>query len=163
MDGETKIYDGNPTMLDKPVQNKEDLKIPSVSKYSTGMSELNNGKDYQWQVRTYEAPLNSTNQPQTLICSGYLTGSTRYVIWTNNSDQLAIDRWVEFETVGTNQLMPVPVPNSNNMVLPANGETYRERKQISWIEKDLGWQKAITKIELEDEFKYNYKKNKHNV
>ena len=52
--------------------------------------------------------------------------------------------------------MPPPIPNSDNMVLPQEGETFIERKQISWVEKELGWDKNFTKIELEDEFTYNY-------
>ena len=52
--------------------------------------------------------------------------------------------------------MPPPIPNSDNMVLPQQGETFIERKQISWVEKELGWDKNFTKIELEDEFTYNY-------
>lgn len=52
--------------------------------------------------------------------------------------------------------MPPPIPNSDNMVLPQEGETFIERKQISWVEKELGWDKNFTKIELEGEFTYNY-------
>ena len=156
IDGEKEIYKGNAVELATPIENKEFLDIPNINKQATGMHDLDNGKDYQWKVRTYEAPVSSTQQPQTLVCSRFLTGSTRYVIWTNNSDQILMNRWVEFSTIGTNQLMPPPIPNSDNMVLPQEGETFIERKQISWVEKELGWDKNFTKIELEGEFTYNY-------
>ena len=156
IDGEKEIYKGNAVELATPIENKEFLDIPNINKQATGMHDLDNGKDYQWKVRTYEAPISSTQQPQTLVCSRFLTGSTKYVIWTNNSDQILMNRWVEFSTIGTNQLMPPPIPNSDNMVLPQEGETFIERKQISWVEKELGWDKNFTKIELEGEFTYNY-------
>ena len=41
------------------------------------------------------------------------------------------------------------------MVLPTGA--YRERKQISWVENELGWNKNFIKIELEEPFTYNYK------
>lgn len=156
IDGETKIYDGAAVPLTHPIENKDILEIPHVSNQTEGMESLTNGKDYQWGVRTYEAPLNSNKQPQTLICSGYLVGSTRYVIWTNNNEKLTENRWIQFTTIGTSQLMPVPIPNSSDMVLPQPAEVVTERRQITWVDKELGWNKDITKLELEDEFTYNY-------
>ena len=160
IDGETTIYDGAATNLSSQVLNKGRLQIPNVSNTTSGMSKLVNGKDYQWGARIYDAIVGSTAQPKTLVCSGYLVGSTRYVLWTTTDytttpDALVMDRWIEFNMSNQSNYLPVPIPNPDNMVLPTGA--YRERKQISWVENELGWNKNFIKIELEEPFTYNYK------
>ena len=160
IDGETTIYDGAVTNLSSQVLNKGRLQIPNVSNTTSGMSKLVNGKDYQWGARIYDAIVGSTAQPKTLVCSGYLVGSTRYVLWTTTDytttpDALVMDRWIEFNMSNQSNYLPVPIPNPDNMVLPTGA--YRERKQISWVENELGWNKNFIKIELEEPFTYNYK------
>ena len=160
IDGETTIYDGAATNLSSQVLNKGRLQIPNVSNTTSGMSTLVNGKDYQWGARIYDAIVGSTAQPKTLVCSGYLVGSTRYVLWTTTDytttpDALVMDRWIEFNMSNQSNYLPVPIPNPDNMVLPTGA--YRERKQISWVENELGWNKNFIKIELEEPFTYNYK------
>ena len=160
IDGETTIYDGAATNLSSQVLNKGRLQIPNVSNTTSGMSKLVNGKDYQWGARIYDAIVGSTAQPKTLVCSGYLVGSTRYVLWTTTDytttpDALVMDRWIEFNMSNQSNYLPVPIPNPDNIVLPTGA--YRERKQISWVENELGWNKNFIKIELEEPFTYNYK------
>ena len=160
IDGETTIYDGAATNLSSQVLNKGRLQIPNVSNTTSGMSKLVNGKDYKWGARIYDAIVGSTAQPKTLVCSGYLVGSTRYVLWTTTDytttpDALVMDRWIEFNMSNQSNYLPVPNPNPDNMVLPTGA--YRERKQISWVENELGWNKNFIKIELEEPFTYNYK------
>ena len=160
IDGETTIYDGAATNLSSQVLNKGRLQIPNVSNTTSGMSKLVNGKDYQWGARIYDAIVGSTAQPKTLVCSGYLVGSTRYVLWTTTDytttpDALVMDRWIEFNMSNQSNYLPVPNPNPDNMVLPTGA--YRECKQISWVENELGWNKNFIKIELEEPFTYNYK------
>ena len=160
IDGETTIYDGAATNLSSQVLNKGRLQIPNVSNTTSGMSKLVNGKDYKWGARIYDAIVGSTAQPKTLVCSGYLVGSTRYVLWTTTDytttpDALVMDRWIEFNMSNQSNYLPVPIPNPDNMVLPTGA--YRERKQISWVENELGWNKNFIKIELEEPFTYNYK------
>ena len=160
IDGETTIYDGAATNLSSQVLNKGRLQIPNVSNTTSGMSKWVNGKDYQWGARIYDAIVGSTAQPKTLVCSGYLVGSTRYVLWTTTDytttpDALVMDRWIEFNMSNQSNYLPVPIPNPDNMVLPTGA--YRERKQISWVENELGWNKNFIKIELEEPFTYNYK------
>ena len=160
IDGETTIYDGAATNLSSQVLNKGRLQIPNVSNTTSGMSKLVNGKDYQWGARIYDAIVGSTAQPKTLVCSGYLVGSTRYVLWTTTDytttpDALVMDRWIEFNMSNQSNYFPVPIPNPDNIVLPTGA--YRERKQISWVENELGWNKNFIKIELEEPFTYNYK------
>lgn len=41
-----------------------------------------NGKDYQWNIRTYNQNKKDTMQPNTKVCDGYLTGSTKTVLWS---------------------------------------------------------------------------------
>ena len=151
---EIKAYESAGINLTTPVKNKGILTINDVS--SALNSALQNGKDYQWGIRVYDAPINSQNQPITKVCTGYLVGSTRYVIWTNNNDNLQYDRYIEFNTTGSSQMMPILEPNEDNIVLPSSGENFRQRIKIDWVEKNLGWNGNITKIECVDNFKYNY-------
>ena len=48
--------DKNGTNLERPIKNKGFLKI---SDSSFDKSKLTNGKDYQWGIRTYGAPIGS--------------------------------------------------------------------------------------------------------
>ena len=71
-----------------PIRNKSFLKIGGVSNKLD--SDLINGKDYQWGVRTYNVKKGSTKQPNTVVCNGFLVGSTRYVIWAKNNVDTAL-------------------------------------------------------------------------
>lgn len=156
LDGSETIYEGPAANLNPPALNKARINIDGAD----AQANLVNGKDYQWGARVYDVEVGSTAQPKTLVCSGYLVGSTRYVLWTNtdnvsNVDDLVLDRWIEFRTTGQDAFLPVPEPNTDNMVLPTG--TYRQRLQISWVETELGWNKNFIKIEMTDSFDYNYK------
>lgn len=147
-----------PTELPKPLINKAILTSNEIS--STKVPALTNGQDYQWNIRTYEllpryngtTKLND-NQPKTLICSGFLVGSTTSVLWVPNNEAILYDMWVEIK--GTN-FMPLPDGNPDNVVLPTD-TNYKERHQIYWVDRELGWNKDYTKITLEEPFEYNYK------
>lgn len=153
-DGSTVLYDANATDIPTPIKNKNFLKI-NLSSSQLG-SNIPNGKNYQWNIRTYNDNIGSSNKPNTLICNGFLVGSTKYVIWTKNNDKLEYDRYIEISTTGTSNIMPLQEGNPDNIVLPGEEEVYRERHKISWVEKELGWNKDITKLELDDSFVYNY-------
>jgi len=104
-----------------------------------------------------------------------LVGSTTYVLWTEFEDNqedldlLKYDKYIEFKTTGSSNILPILEPNLDRLKLPAATEEFVERKKISWSEKDLGWYnsarlektdpnyKPIAKIELDDKFTYNYK------
>ena len=60
---EIKAYESAGINLTTPVKNKGILTINDVS--SALNSALQNGKDYQWGIRVYDAPINSQNQPIT--------------------------------------------------------------------------------------------------
>ena len=127
--------------------------------------DLTNGKDYQWNIRIYENTVGRTHneKPNTLVCSGYLTGSTTYVIWLKNTsgvknEQVKMDRYVEFKTAAghsSDVMFPILPPNIDNKALPT--EEFVERKKISWVEDELGLDKDFIKIELEDKLEYSYK------
>ena len=153
-EGANLLYDGNATDLGSPIKNKGTLSI-QMGPDQFGDS-IENGKNYQWTFRTYDAQIGSTVQPDTVVCTGYLVGSTRYVIWTRDNDKIENDMYLEFDTMGPNQMMPILEPNVDNIVLPSAGEKYRERHKITWVTSSLGWDENITKIELDDAFKYNY-------
>lgn len=61
--------------------------------------------------------------------------------------------WVEIKGIN---FMPLPDGNPDNVVLPTDAN-YKERHQIYWVDRELGWNKNYTKITLEEPFKYNYK------
>lgn len=61
--------------------------------------------------------------------------------------------WVEIKGVN---FMPLPDGNPDNVVLPTDAN-YKERHQIYWVDRELGWNKNYTKITLEEPFKYNYR------
>lgn len=149
---EDEIYSSPGIDLVKPIKNKGTLSIDNISDKLS--SKLVNGKDYLWGIRVYDAKIGSTTQPITKVCSGFLVGSTKYVIWTGNNEKLHYDRYIEFETT-KDEMMPILEPNSDNLVLPEG--TFRERIKIDWVEKELGWYKNITKVECVDNFTYNYK------
>lgn len=152
-DGNSPLFDGIATDLGTKVKNKGQL-IVQLNPSDFSENNIVNGKDYQWNIRTYDAQVGSNLQPTTLVCTGFLVGSTKYVIWTTNNDKIQTDRWVEFSTSDTSQFMPILQPNVDNLVLPTGA--YVERHKITWVETDLGWNTNITKIELDDSFKYNY-------
>ena len=60
--------------------------------------------------------------------------------------------WVEIKGVN---FMPLPDGNPDNVVLPTDAN-YKERHQIYWVDRELGWNKDYTKITLEEPFEYNY-------
>ena len=149
-----KVYESEGIDLPSPLKNKGTLTISNVS--DTLESNLTNGRDYLWGIRVYDAPIGSTEQPGTRVCTGYLVGSTKYVIWTKNNEKLEYDRYIEFETTGSDSIMPILEPNEENLTLPGTDEVFRERRKIDWVEKDLGWEKDISKIECTENFTYNY-------
>ena len=63
-------------------------------------SNLKNGKDYQWGIRTYNTTKGYTKQPNTVVCNGFLVGSTKYVILTKKNDEIVEYRYLEIETTG---------------------------------------------------------------
>lgn len=156
----------------KPVKNKGILKVlDSVFK---DKSKLINGKDYQWGIRTYAAPINSIEQPKTLVCSGFLVGSTQYVIWVNldtdnetkenMNNLLQYDRYIEFkipkEEISTS-ILPFASSYETDIIYPpepndSSQNYYVQRRKIDWVEKELGKDKKITKIETEENFDYNF-------
>lgn len=125
-------------------------------------SSLKNGKDYQWNIRMYDAELWNTKQPITKVCDGFLVGSTHYVIWgrwtKDQNEQLLYDRFVEFKPT-SNNVHPIIDDNPDDTPYPppTGGNAITERIQIDWVEKELGTNKDFTKIELIDSLKYNYK------
>ena len=149
-----KVYESEGIDLPSPLKNKGTLTISNVS--DALESNLTNGRDYLWGIRVYDAPIGSTEQPGTRVCTGYLVGSTKYVIWTKNNEKLEYDRYIEFETTGSDSIMPILEPNEENLTLPGTDEVFRERRKIDWVEKDLGWEKDISKIECTENFTYNY-------
>lgn len=78
------IYDPDePTSLSKPVKNKKFLTIKDINKDTHDNGKIfNNGKDYQWGIRVYNQEPYSEERPNTTVCDGFLTGSTKDVIWT---------------------------------------------------------------------------------
>ena len=143
----------NAVNLSSYVKNKAFLNIENIN--STNYSELTNGNNYKWTIRVYDAPLNSTSQPDTLICSGFLVGSTENVIWTTNNKKIEAERWIEFKTTSS-QMMPL-LDTETDLTLPTG--TYTERHKIAWVTADLGNNKNITKIETDEPFTYNYINN----
>ena len=143
----------NAVNLSSYVKNKAFLNIENIN--STNYSELTNGNNYKWTIRVYDAPLNSTSQPDTLICSGFLVGSTENVIWTTNNKKIEAERWIEFKTTSS-QMMPL-LETETDLTLPTG--TYTERHKIDWVTTDLGNDKNITKIETDEPFTYNYINN----
>lgn len=143
----------NAVNLSSYVKNKAFLNIENIN--STNYSELTNGNNYKWTIRVYDAPLNSTSQPDTLICSGFLVGSTENVIWTTNNKKIEAERWIEFKTTSS-QMMPL-LETETDLTLPTG--TYTERHKIDWVTADLGNDKNITKIETDEPFTYNYINN----
>lgn len=163
-----------------PIKNKGFLKISDISQGADIISgkSLENGKNYQWGLRTYGAPIGSKDQPRTIVCEGYIVGSTQYVIWVNMgdatekdrkvaNDNLQSDRYIEFN-IPKDQISDSILPfsenynNSNNLKYPpipnnSDKSSYVKRQKINWVEKELGENKTVTKIECEENFDYNYK------
>ena len=140
--------------LETPLKNKGYFKKKVDS---TNLQKgLINGKDYQWGIRLYNAELNSNKQPNTVVCNGYLVGSTKYVIWTDNNENIVEDRYLEIETTGPDQIFDIIDNDDKTLVKPATGVKHIERHKIEWVTRDLGKSKNITKIELDEDFKYNY-------
>lgn len=171
-DGNDVLYDSDngysstnlPPNLKKPVVNKGIVNFDLTSEICTANNVVN-GKDYQWNIRTYEAKRGSTAQPQTTVCQGFLVGSTKSVIWTSyveNSDinnALIYDKYIEikgYDSSGNSNFMPLPDPNTEQLVIPTD-KTFKERKKIYWVENELGWNKNYTKLEFDDLFTYSYK------
>ena len=90
--GDEKIYSPkepvNLIETAKPVKNKGILKINNINEsFHDEDKKLENGKDYQWGVRVYNQPPHATTKPNTLVCEGFLVGSTKYVIWCDIPNQ----------------------------------------------------------------------------
>lgn len=146
------IYKPDAIALVAPIKNKGILSFALAADDIS--SVMSNGNDYKWKIRVYEQNLGYTGQPLTKICDGYLTGTTRYIIWTNDCDILKKERWIEFtDKTSSDMFAPLP-PNLDNKTLPVG--KYTERHQIDWLSDELGTYKNISKIECDDEFEYNY-------
>lgn len=197
-DGAVDILRGTPQNLGVEIQNKKQLLLNTTvtsnesgkndtisfveqSKKSTTLictteedQELQNGKDYQWNIRMYENHSPRVNQelPITQVCTGFSVGSTTSVIWVDLSgitddatkqeikDQLLYDRWVEISCSSKDDLMmPITIPNKDNLDYPDTWP-FKQRIQINWVYTDLGWDKDVIKLELMDKFTYNYKNGK---
>lgn len=193
-DGATTILNQPSQALGQEIRNKEQLSL-TLTVDSSGNSvtfkeegkkglsmtaqceenqSLQNGKDYQWNIRMYEnhSPRTADEDPTTLVCSGFTVGSTTSVIWVDLSniskesdkqvvkDQLKYDRWIEISASSKNDgMMAITLPNEDNLAYPTTWP-YRERRQINWVYTDLGWDKDIVKIELTESFTYNYTNGK---
>lgn len=153
-DGSEKIAETDTINLNPSIKNKSFLKTEAIN---FNLSEkLVNGKNYQWGIRVYNAKKGSTQKPNTLVCSGFLVGSTKYVIWSNKNKDIINDRYLEIETTGSKQIFDIIGKNEEGIKKPEEGEVYRERHKIEWVTNELGFDKKITKIELDESFKYNY-------
>ena len=83
------------------------------------------------------------------------------------NDNLQSDRYIEFNIPKdsiSNSILPFSenYNNTNNLIYPpepnnSSKDAYVKRQKINWVEKELGKNKGITKIECEDNFDYNYK------
>lgn len=193
-DGATTILNQPSQALGQEIRNKEQLSltltVPKSGDQVTFVEEgkkgltttakcedgqtLQNGKDYQWNIRMYEnhSPRTADEDPTTLVCSGFTVGSTTSVIWVDLSniskesdkqvvkDQLKYDRWIEISASSKNDgMMAITLPNEDNLAYPTTWP-YRERRQINWVYTDLGWNKDVIKIELTESFTYNYTNGK---
>lgn len=153
---------GDTGIINKRARNKNTLQM-SISKEwfasidsSTYKKQILNGKDYQWNVRTYL----DTTKVNTLVCDGFIVGSTKYVIWVDASnftqdqlDQIVYDRYIEFSVAPSYVVQGAK--EDEDYVFPTS--TVIERRKISWVEKELGKDKNYIKIEVEEPFDYNYK------
>lgn len=192
-DGGTTILKQPPQELGVEVKNKDQLTL-NVAVNSTGDTvtftedskmgtaatvtcedeqTLQNGKDYQWNIRMYEnhSPRIEDENPSTLVCSGFTVGSTTSVIWVSLkglsesqkksvTDLLKYDRWVEISASNVSDgMMEIELPNEDDLAYPTSWP-YKERRQINWVYTDLGWDKDVVKIELTESFTYNYTNGK---
>lgn len=193
-DGATTILNQPSQALGQEIRNKEQLSltltVPQSGDQVTFVEEgkkgltatakcedgqtLQNGKDYQWNIRMYEnhSPRTDDEDPTTLVCSGFTVGSTTSVIWVDLSgiskesdrqaikDQLKYDRWIEISASSKNDgMMAITLPNEDDLAYPTTWP-YKERRQINWVYTDLGWDKDVIKIELTESFTYNYTNGK---
>lgn len=161
-EGDETIYTGETENLKAPVPNKGQLNMRNINKdtHDTGKT-FENGKDYQWSVRVYNAKANSLAQPNTKVCEGYLVGSTKNVVWskieanaTDALDQLVYDRYIEVKANSASELI-IGAHEPDTVTLPTS-YPYIQREKISWVTKELGTDKDYVKIETEDPFDYNY-------
>ena len=149
------------------IKNKGTLKAPLESSFFANNSIIN-GKDYQWNIRTY------TDKANTLVCNGFVVGSTKYVIWSKipspdsttdtatkkklqeTLDNLVYDRYIQIISIqdGENKIVR-GAKEDDDFVIPT--ESVTERLKISYVNKELGTDKDYVKIEVDDGFKYNYK------
>ncbi len=158
-DGSETYYEPDEgTNLSFPVQNKEVLYIKNISNSLDG--DLINGRNYLWGIRTYNASIGSTAQPNTLVTDGFVVGSTKYVIWsripkaqTSALEQLKYDRYIEFTNIAPANMYK-GAKDDVYPLLPSSA--YTERKKIDWVEKELGNDEDIVKIETTEPFTYNY-------
>lgn len=151
------VYAPNAVSVPTPVKNKGVLSMSVPTSASASLKNNTNGY-YKWTARLYNAPFSSTKQPNTKVCEGFLTGSTKSVLWTSSgNEQIVADKWVEINTTGSSSMLPILEPNTENLKLPAEGENFVERFKISWVTDKLGFNKTYSKLEFDDEFTYNYK------
>lgn len=165
-----------PTPLVTPIKNKQTLitEVVDTNTHNTD-KELENDKDYQWNIRVYSEKEASTKQPNTFVCDGFLVGSTKYVIWSRIPnpeniddeekaqelqdilDQLIYDRYIEFETTSEEDSnIYIGAKDVNDLTYPKK-YPFIERRKIDWVDKSLGTDEDIIKIETTENFTYNYK------
>lgn len=157
-DGNELLYDGNSQTLgvNHYIKNKGTLEFSVTPSMLGSSNKMKNGRDFQYGIRVYEAPLGSSAQPQTFVCSGFLVGTTKYVIWTLSSPTLLEEgKYVEITASSQSAILPPTAPNQDNITYPKS-YPYKERHRIEFVNKELGWSKNITKLELDEPFTYNY-------
>lgn len=166
----TQQYIDGASNLKVPVPNRGTLRIPNITSnfHRTGKT-FENGKNYQWSIRTYNAVLGSQNQPNTKVCEGFLVGSTKYVVWsripktqTEPLDQILYDRYIEFAItdeaniiIGAHEPPEKEKPKPNGQPISASNP-YIQRKKIDWVTKELGIDSDFVKIETNEAFDYDY-------
>lgn len=80
--GDKILYDSDfqtTTSSGSPI-NVYNKKILTTNKFIPSESNIINGKDYQWNIRLYNAQ-DDTGKPNTKVCDGFLAGSTKQVFW----------------------------------------------------------------------------------
>ena len=174
--GDEVIYSpSTPEILVNSIKNKQTLitNVVNVDTHDEGKI-LENETDYQWNIRVYSAEPSSEKQPNTFVCDGYLVGSTKYVTWSRIPnpeniedeeeskklqeilDQLVYDRYIEFTTNNEDDNIYIGAKDVNELSYPKK-YPFIERRKIDWVDKSLGTDEDIVKIETTENFTYNYK------
>ena len=125
--------------------NKDILKTSPIQLTD---NDVVNDKDYQWNIRLYNT-INPTDKPNTKVCDGFLTGSTKQVFWADipnpddplnvgdrdylqsTLDQIIYDRYIQLPLTGI-------IYNAKEEDDPPTTPTVPERKKIEWVDKKIG-------------------------